>query len=86
MKIKLPGGSELVAADTRVRDDLLVTPEPLQGELEKIFVGALRAREVHLETFFAAFVKEVGPERASDYELVEDWSDGKKIRWYFRRR
>lgn len=49
------------------------------------FEDYLKARAEHIEKFAAAFVKQVGNERAAQYELVEQRdADGLCLRWFFR--
>lgn len=73
-KLRLPGGLELEVEKP--------TTCSAESEVEK---RALTSRSKHLEIYAAAFLKEVGSDKASQYELVEEWSEG-KIRWYFRKR
>lgn len=75
--LRLPGGLELPIEKPTV---------DTADEMTEHVGRCMKSRQKHLAVFAAAFLKEVGSDKASEYELVEDWSERGKLKWYFRKR
>ncbi|HAR41165.1 MAG TPA: hypothetical protein DCS07_00785 [Bdellovibrionales bacterium] len=73
-KLRLPGGLELA----------LNEPTTIGGESDEE-KRVTTARQKHLEIYAATFLRQVGSEKAAEYELIEEWGKD-TIHWYFRRR
>lgn len=81
MKLKLPGGLQIPFETSQEAPGAHE-----ESDLEASIRDMISTRVEQLEEFTKLLIAQMGENAIRDYELIEDWSEPKKVRWYFSKR